>query len=70
MQVFLKQPLQLTARHGDVHRQLIEVDGFFEVGLHQRHDFLQLGLVGAEHVLKRHALMVLLVTNALVHKHF
>ena len=66
MQVFLKQALQLPARHGDVHRQFIEVDWLFQIGFHQRDDFLQFRLVGAEHVLERHTLVILLVADTLV----
>ncbi|MCY1173368.1 hypothetical protein D9M73_135240 [compost metagenome] len=69
VQVFLEQSLKLTTRHRNVDGQLIQVDRLFQVGFHQRDDFLQLRLVGAEHVLERHALVVLLVANTLVDEH-
>ncbi|MNH16401.1 hypothetical protein D3C79_760440 [compost metagenome] len=69
MQVLLEQPLQLAPRHGHIHRQFVQVDRLFEVGFHQRDDFLQLRLVGAKHVLERHALVILLVADALVDEH-
>ena len=69
VQVLLEHALQLAAGHVHVGGQFVEVDGFFQVGFHQGDHFLQLGLLRAEQVFERHALVVALVANALVHEH-
>ena len=69
VQIPLEQPLQLTARDIDIVRQLVQADGLFQIGLHQRDDFQKLGLGGAQHMLERHALLVLLATYAITDEH-
>ncbi|MNI13410.1 hypothetical protein D3C73_666380 [compost metagenome] len=70
VQVFLEQALELTTGYRDIDGQFVEIDRLFEVGFHQRNDFLQFWLIRAEHVLERHTLVILLVADALVDKHF